>query len=373
MSATEATSRRTRRAPRRADPVDAELRIGLDRLLRAIDAELEKRKVEADLEPARTAPVDIEGLSDIAADLPRLAGHAARALGRVGRAGRADARRLVRGGFDFLNRQAELANRRRLGEQTVDEFGFDAEWTETFLPLFRWVFRNWWRVRTIGLENVPADGRALLVANHAGVVPYDGAMVRVAVLDEHPAHRHCRALVLDSLMELPVTGWLMRRTGNTLATSSDAELLLQRDNLVLVFPEGSKGPGKLYHDRYRLERFGRGGFVEIALRTGAPIVPVSIVGSEEIHPMLADIKPLARALGLPYAPITPTLPLAGPLGVVPLPSSWVMEFHEPIRMDGFGPRAADDAGLVLELTEQVRDVIQAGVYRNLELRGSVFA
>ena len=356
----------TTRKPRRATPEDANARILLDRLVRSIDAEIDRRRAEADLEPAGSTPVDIAALSNIAADLPNLARLGIRALRGMTPARAAS---VVSAGMTMLREQRALAERGARGEERTDEFGFDPEWTETLLPLVRWVYRDWWRVQVRGIHNIPAEGRALLVSNHAGVVPYDGAMIRMAVLEEHPVPRHVRALVLNGLFGTPFASWLVRRTGNTLADPRDAERLLTRDELVLVFPEGSKGPGKLYRDRYRLQRFGRGGFVEVARRTDSPIVPISIVGSEEIHPMLADIEPLARALGQPYVPVTPTLPLLGPLGAVPLPSSWIIEFHAPIPMRG---RAADQA-TVLEVSDHVRDVIQAGVYANLERRGSVFA
>jgi len=144
---------------------------------------------------------------------------------------------------------------------------------------------------------------------------------------------------------------------------------------VLVFPEGAKGTGKLYRERYRLRRFGRGGFVQTALRTRSPIIPVSVVGSEELHPMLLNLDLAARALGLPYFPITATFPWLGLLGLIPLPSSWIIEFHEPIApaADGHGPEAAEDMAAVMQISDRVRDTIQQGVYGNLQRRGSVFA
>jgi len=141
---------------------------------------------------------------------------------------------------------------------------------------------------------------------------------------------------------------------------------------VAVFPEGVKGTGKPFAERYRLQRFGRGGFVEIALRAGAPIVPVAVVGSEEIYPKLGEVPALARALGAPFFPVTPTFPWLGPLGVVPLPSKWRIEFCEPIATAHHGPDAASDRGLVLELTDQVRETVQQAVYANLVRRGSSF-
>jgi 1-acyl-sn-glycerol-3-phosphate acyltransferase len=258
------------------------------------------------------------------------------------------------------------------GSRASTAIGFDPEWTESLLPLFRWVYRNWWRVQVHGIENVPAQGRALLVANHAGVVPYNGAMIRVAIFEEQPARPHARALVLDQLMGMPIGSWFVRRTGNTLADSGDAERLLRDDQLVLVFPEGAKGTGKLNRERYRLRRFGRGTFAKTAIRTGAPILPISVVGSKEVHPMVADAQPVARLLGLPNFPITPTFPWLGPLGVIPLPTSWTITFHEVIQVEEFRGGEADPAA-VLGLADQVRDVIQQGLYAGLERRGSVFS
>jgi 1-acyl-sn-glycerol-3-phosphate acyltransferase len=141
---------------------------------------------------------------------------------------------------------------------------------------------------------------------------------------------------------------------------------------VAVFPEGAKGAGKDFSERYRLQRFGRGGFVEIALRAGAPMIPVAVVGSEEIYPKIGESGLLARAIGAPYFPITPTFPLLGPLGAVPLPSKWRIEFGRPIPTEQYGPDAAEDRTLVFELSERVRDEIQSMVYDNLVRRGSAF-
>ncbi|MHB8717685.1 MAG: lysophospholipid acyltransferase family protein [Candidatus Dormibacteria bacterium] len=357
-------------ARRRATSEDATVRIALHRLLGAVDTELERRRVEADLEPANPEPpVDIDRLSSLRRSLPDLLGLGARALRTAAQepAGLGDAARLA---AEALGRQRALRARLRTGADAVDEFGFDRQWTEaTLLPACAWIYRHWWRVRALGLDNVPARGGAMLVANHAGVVPYDGAMIRTALLLEHATPRHARALVLDQLFALPVTSWLMRRTGNTLAHSADAIRLLDGGELVLVFPEGTKGTGKPYRERYRLRRFGRGGYAAMALRAQVPIIPISVVGSEEIHPMLANLAPLATLLGLPYAPITPTLPALGPLGAVPLPTSWIIEFGTPIPPEGDADNPAD----VLALSDRVRDTIQGGVYRNLERRGSVFA
>jgi len=349
------------------------LRQRLQRLHDLAGDELERRRSAAELEPVSFAPVPVRRLSSLSREMPRLARNAPHVAAEVLSAARSEEfRNLLAGARAFLARQAELAARHGRGETNADEFGFDREWAESLLPLFRFLYNHYWRVRITGMENVPGEGRALLVSNHAGVLPFDGAMIRTAIWDHHPQPRHARALIMDAFFGVPFISWFLRRTGNTLAHPDDAERLLERDELVLVFPEGVKGTGKPYKERYRLRRFGRGGFVQIALRTGAPIIPVSVVGSEELYPMLADVGPIAKLIGMPYFPITPTFPLLGPLGLAPLPSSWMIEFHEPIPVDEYDPDAADDPGVVMRLTDEVRDTIQDGLYRNLERRGSVF-
>ncbi len=267
----------------------------------------------------------------------------------------------------------DFLRRRLAGQYEVDAYGFDRELTEqVLLPLFRPLYQRYWRVRTVGIENVPETGGALVVANHSGTLPFDAIMTKVALHDEHPAHRHLRALAADVALRLPVIGPLARKSGNTLAHHDDARRLLEAGELVGVWPEGFKGIGKRYRDRYTLQRFGRGGFVEVALRAGAPIVPVAILGAEEIYPMLANASVLARILGLPYFPITLQFPALGPLGLLPLPSRWVIEFGPLIDTSGYGPDGADDPMLVFELTDQVREEIQRMLDRNLIQRRSIF-
>lgn len=266
-----------------------------------------------------------------------------------------------------------FTRRRITGDYQVDDFGYDPDFTETLLmPPARLLFDKWFRVQTIGMENVPADSGALLVANHSGTIAVDAVMTAVAVHDQHPRHRPLRMLGADLVFDTPVLGPLARKAGNTLACNPDAERLLSSGELVAVFPEGFKGVGKPFSQRYKLQRFGRGGFVSAALRTGVPIVPVSIVGAEEIYPLLGNIKPLARALGLPYFPVTPTFPLLGPLGAIPLPSKWLIEFGEPIPTDGHGPGAAEDPMVVFNLTDRVRETVQQTLYRLLLRRGHPF-
>jgi 1-acyl-sn-glycerol-3-phosphate acyltransferase len=263
--------------------------------------------------------------------------------------------------------------RRRLtGEYEVDEFGFDPELLDTVLAApFRPLFQKWFRVEALGLENVPSQGGALIVANHSGTVALDGVMTLLALLDRHPARRHLRMLGADLVFRLPLVGEFARKAGNTLACQADAERLLSSGELVGVFPEGFKGIGKPFRERYKLQRFGRGGFVSAALNTKVPIIPCSIVGAEETYPVLGNAKVLARLLGLPYFPITPTFPWLGPLGMVPLPSKWYIEFGEPIETSALAGQS-DDAMLIFDLTDQVRETIQQTLYRLLMKRTSVF-
>jgi 1-acyl-sn-glycerol-3-phosphate acyltransferase len=257
-------------------------------------------------------------------------------------------------------------------EPRDDEFGFDPDFTARVQGVALWLYRNYWRVEVEGIENVPAHGRALLVANHAGIIPYDGAMIRTAIVAEHPRPRHARMLVVDWAFAMPFTNMLLVKTGNVLAHPDNATALLERDELVGVFPEGVKGAAKPYRDRYRVGRFGRGGFVQVALRTGSPIIPVAVVGSEELHPVMFDLQPLARMLGLPTIPITPTFPWLGLAGLIPLPSKWFIAFGKPIEVARFGSEGANDARLVLELTEEVRSWIQSTLNRLRSRRHTIF-
>lgn len=266
----------------------------------------------------------------------------------------------------FLRRRIE-------GDFSVDEFGYDEHFAEhVIFPMLRPIYKNWFRVEVRGLENIPAEGGALIVSNHSGTIAIDSLMVAQAIHDEHPQHRVMRGLGADLVFQTPVVGAFARRGGSTLATGADVDRLFAKGELVGVFPEGFKGVGKPFKERYKLQRFGRGGFVAAALKAGVPIIPTSVVGAEEILPILGNMKTVARVLGLPYAPITPTFPLLGPLGLIPLPSKWIIEFGAPIETSSHGSAAADDPMLVFDLTDQVRETIQQTLYSLLMQRRSVF-
>ncbi|MCW2917812.1 MAG: phospholipid/glycerol acyltransferase [Actinomycetia bacterium] len=272
--------------------------------------------------------------------------------------------RKIASGLAFLRRRLS-------GDYEVDEFGFDPEFNDNLvMPLARAVYERWFRVEVRGLENVPAEGGALIVANHSGTVPIDGVMLQVGLHDK--ADRNLRLLGADLVYQVPMLGHLSRKSGHTLACQADAARLLGKGELVGVFPEGFKGVGKPFSDRYKLQRFGRGGFVATALRADVPIIPCAIVGAEEIYPKIADLAPLARLFGIPYFPVTPTFPLFGLFGLIPLPSKWIIQFGEPVSMADFEEGAADDPMTVFNLTDHVRETIQQMLYDTLLRRGPAF-
>ncbi|MBC3843692.1 acyltransferase family protein [Streptacidiphilus sp. 4-A2] len=288
-----------------------------------------------------------------------LGGLAERALGKGWERRAAD-------GLGFLRR-------RLTGDYPVDEFGFDPELTEkVLLTALRPVAEKYFRLEVRGAEHLPTEGGALVVANHSGVLPWDAVMTQVAIHDHTPTQRHLRMLAADLVFVLPGFNELARKAGHTLACSEDAQRLLELGEIVGVWPEGFKGIGKPFAERYKLQRFGRGGFVSSALKAGVPIIPCSIMGAEETYPMIGNARTVARLLGLPYVPVTPTFPWLGPLGVLPLPTKWTIQFGEPIPTDGYPPEAADDPMLVFNLTDQVRETVQHTLYRLLVQRRSVF-
>lgn len=273
---------------------------------------------------------------------------------------------------EFYVRQWGRAGLRKRAEE-VDELGFDAAYEERWRPFIDFLYRFYFRVDTEGLAQIPASGRCIIVANHAGgPLPYDGLMLRAAIRREHEARRDLRWLAEDFVFYLPFVGVSLNRLGAVRACQENAERLLSREGLVAVFPEGAKGIGKLFGDRYRLQRFGRGGFVRLCLRTDTPIIPCAIVGAEEANPTVYRLESLAKVVGLPYLPVTPTFPALGPLGLLPAPTKWKMRFGAPIRLTSYGPEAADDDLLVSRLAEGVRAVIQDMLSGMLADRRSVW-
>ncbi len=273
---------------------------------------------------------------------------------------------------EFYLRQWGRAGMRQRAEE-VDELGFDPAYEERYRPFIDFLYRYYFRVDTQGISQIPSEGRCIIVANHAGgPLPYDGLMLRAAVRREHDSKRDLRWLAEDFVFYLPFVGASLNRLGAVRACQENAERLLSRERLVAVFPEGAKGIGKLFGERYRLQRFGRGGFIRLCLRTGTPIVPCAIVGAEEANPTVYRLESLAKLVGLPYLPVTPTFPALGPLGLLPAPTKWKIRFGEPIRLTTYGPEAAEDDLLVTRLAEGVRTVIQEMLSGMLASRRSIW-
>lgn len=271
-----------------------------------------------------------------------------------------------------LEYQGDILKRRLKGDYETDEWGLDWEFLEAVRPFLDFMYKVYWRVETTGIEHIPDYDRAMLVSNHSGQLPWDGAMVMAAVLNEHPAQRLVRNLYANWFPTLPFISAMLVKTGQALATVENGTRLLEQDELVGVFPEGYKGVGKLYKDRYKMARFGRGGFVRMALNTQAPIIPVSVVGAEETYVSVAKSPTLARLTGFPFFPISLRFPWFGLLGVVPFPTKWYIDFGEPIPMDDYGPEESENLVLISQLADQARNIVQEMVNSRLAQRRSVF-
>jgi 1-acyl-sn-glycerol-3-phosphate acyltransferase len=267
---------------------------------------------------------------------------------------------------DALKAMVEAMREPMPEPSTLPDFGFDPAFLERTAPALAFLWTRYFRVRLTGLENVPSTGSALLVSNHSGGLPYDGAMLIHACHALHPAHRPLRPLVATFALRSAWIRPLVARIGGVRASMRNALDLCQRGHLVGVFPEGLRGVGKPYRERYRLTHFGRGGFVRLARSANVPIIPVAIVGAEEANPVIGKLTRIAKPLGLPYIPITPTFPLLGPLGLLPVPAKWSIQIGKPISATG----PSDDD--TLETAEQVRSVIDRMIADQLLTRRSIF-
>jgi 1-acyl-sn-glycerol-3-phosphate acyltransferase len=255
----------------------------------------------------------------------------------------------------------------------VDEFGFDPAFNSRYLmPIARFFYQRWFQVQMRGLEHVPSEGPALVVANHSGTLPMDAIMLQSGLHDEHPAQRNLRLLGADLVSEVPLLSALARKSGHIRAAPANADALLRAGELVGVFPEGFKGIGKPFADRYQLQRFGRGGFAATAIRAGVPLIPCAIIGAEEIYPMIGNATQLAELLKLPYFPLTPTFPWLGPVGMVPLPSRWIIQFCPAVPTGQYGPGEEADPATVADLSGRIRGTIQHKLDDLLAERGPAF-
>jgi len=264
------------------------------------------------------------------------------------------------------------AMREKIGDPaTLPDFGFDPEFLDKTAPVLEFLWSKYFRVRMTGAENIPAEGAALLVANHSGGLPYDGAMLI------HATHRHLaisrplRPLVANFAFQSSWMRPVIARIGGVRASMQNSLALCNSGQLIGVFPEGLRGVGKLYRERYRLTHFGRGGFVRLARLAQVPIIPVAIVGAEETHPVLAKLTRLAAPLGLPYIPITPTFPLLGPLGLLPVPTKWSIKIGAPILFPPAPSKEEASKAETLEMAEAVRSKLDHMIAELLAARRSV--
>lgn len=263
------------------------------------------------------------------------------------------------GGAALEERLARLPS--RANEYGVDPFGLDLDFAKAAIAPVLWLYRNYFRVEAHGVENLP-KGRALLVSNHSGQLPFDGAMIGCALLVEPEVPRIVRAMVEKWVPSLPWASSLFARMGQVVGTPENCRRLLQQGEAILVFPEGIRGISKLYRDRYRLQEFGNG-FMRLALETDTPIVPVAVVGAEEQAPAVADLKGLARLVGMPALPVTLTgLPL-------PMPVKYRIYFGEPLHFTG---NADDEDAEIARKVAQVKQTIQAMLNQGLRDRKGVF-
>jgi 1-acyl-sn-glycerol-3-phosphate acyltransferase len=256
--------------------------------------------------------------------------------------------------------------------ERMDEFGKAPDVDSRLEALMMFLYKKYWRVTTSGLENIPDEGRTLIVANHSGVLPFDGAMMATAILKFHPAERYARFLIEDWFGQLPFATEFMNAVGQVRACQENAERLLRQEQLVGVFPEGIKGMAKGFKDRYNLARFGRGGVIRLAIRTRSPVVPCAVVGAEEIYIVLGYANWLGKMFGMPLFPISATFPWLGPLGFVPLPTKWSIKFGELISYDEYDESALKDNVIINRLNRQLRATIQGMLDSMLKKRRSLF-
>ena len=268
--------------------------------------------------------------------------------------------------------QLDIIKRRFTGDYEVDEWGLDWEFLNAIMPFLNFMYRYYFRTSVSGFEHIPDYTRGLVVCNHSGQLPFDGGMVMTAIYQDHPSQRLLRSLYASWFPTLPFISSFLEKGGQVMACVENGTRLLEQDQLVGVFPEGYKGVGKLFSERYKLARFGRGGFIKMALNTGAPIIPTAIVGAEETYVSIYKSDLLARVTGFPYFPISLRFPWLGLLGFIPFPTKWFIDFGEPIPTDHYPAGSANNMVLVSQLTNQTRNIIQEMINDRLAMRRSVF-
>ena len=254
-----------------------------------------------------------------------------------------------------------------LNEYGVDPFGFDPDMVKWAAPIVQFFYKTYFRVETFGMENIP-EGRVLLIANHSGQIPVDAAMIVSALLMDGTPARMVRSMVETWIPSLPVLSYFFLRVGQIVGTRENCRRLLNMDEAILAFPEGVRGINKPYSKRYQLQSFGLG-FMRLALMTGAPIVPVGVVGAEEQTVSLVNAKGLGKLLGMPGLPITPLTPLLGPLALLPLPTKYRIYFGRPMTFEG---NPDDEDSVMQKKVNRVRGTLSRILHDGLKERKSVF-
>jgi 1-acyl-sn-glycerol-3-phosphate acyltransferase len=254
----------------------------------------------------------------------------------------------------------------------VDEWGRSEHMRSLIRTVYEPIYSRWFRTEWEGLEKIPTEGGALLVANHSGAIPSDAPVIMHGV--EKELGRPVYGLADYFFRTVPVVGTLWARAGGVAAKPENAyRLLHDQQQLALVFPEGTKGPSKSYTDRYQLRRFGRGGFVEIAMRSGVPVIPIAVVGSEEAMPVVLRLPALARAIGVPYVPITANLLALGPLGaIIPFPAKMKLRVLDPIHFETEPDQERYSKSKVMDEAEHIRTLLQSTLFEMLRERRSVW-
>ena len=247
-----------------------------------------------------------------------------------------------------------------------DEFGASPDTIRGNLPLAMFLYKKWFRVIVRGLENIPSEGRALIIGNHSGQIPLDGMMIMVACMTQLEKPRLPRTMVEKWFPTLPFVGTMFTRAGQLVGVTENAERILEKGEILMIFPEGALGSGKTWNKRYRLQRFTPG-FMELAIKYKTPIIPVSVIGGEEQAPSFFNVKPIADALGMPYFPITPTFPWTGPFGFIPYPSRYRITFGEPLDFSMYGEELDDPEKIRVHI-ETVHSLIQDMVNEGLKER-----
>lgn len=252
-----------------------------------------------------------------------------------------------------------------------EEYGFSLNTYKRVEKFIRFLYRDWFKVQIAGLHNVPGNGNVILFGNHSGVLPVDGCLFYDGIINNHPEPRRVRFLVTKFLLDMPLVGPCLKGFGAIPADYETAKTLLSREEIVFFYPEAEKGTGKLFKNRYKLVDF-HSGFIRAAIETGSPLVPIVTIGGDEIYPLLANIKPLAKVINAPYFPITPFFPwLPFPIWFVPLPVRIMACVWPTIRLK-YPPEAAEDADLITEIANDMQRDIQAKVNDLLKIRKSPF-